>query len=206
MSHKIESQSVNQKSSDLRVRRTEMMLQQSFMDLVVEVGFNAITVQMLAERAMINRATFYRHYDDIFDLAEKIYLNLAQEYRESVQSFMPGSPIETFTKLFEHCGEYSAYYLALLSEMPRSQEFVQDMIERETAAFFKGFGLDETKMTTPLPVVLRFWSITQLGLVRWWLEDGQAIPPREMAQHLWQLLEKGAIESLQLPLPPDPAP
>ncbi|MCB0188555.1 MAG: TetR/AcrR family transcriptional regulator, partial [Caldilineaceae bacterium] len=87
MSRKPDSQ-----RDDLRIKRTQLALQQTFMELVVEVGFSAITVQMLTERAMINRSTFYRHYADIYDLVEKVYDNLMDEYLESVQSFMPGKP------------------------------------------------------------------------------------------------------------------
>lgn len=199
MSHKIGPHSGNDKRGDLRVKRTELMVQQAFMDLVVEIGFSAITVQMLAERAMINRATFYRHYHDIYDLAEKIYSTLSQEYGDSVEAYMPGSPIETLQCLFEHCGKYRAYYLALLSEMPRSQEFVRGMIEEETASFFARLGLDEASMSMPLPIVLRCWSSMQMGLVQWWLESDQQVSAKEMAECLWQLLEGGPMVQFKLP-------
>lgn len=39
----------------------------------------------------------------------------------------------------------------------------------------------------------------QIGLVQWWLETEQEIPAEQMAEHLWQLLENGAIRQLQLP-------
>lgn len=199
MGTELTSENAKEKSTDLRVKRTQLMLQNAFMDLVVEVGFGAITIQMLAERAMINRATFYRHYEDIFDLAEKIYLRLAQEYRESVEAFMPGSPVETLQRLFEHCGQYRAYYLALLTQMPRSQDFVRAMIEEQAELFFRDIGLEESEMTMPLPVVLRFWSTAQLELVRWWLETEEQVSAAEMAHYLWRLLDEGAVKQLGLP-------
>lgn len=194
MSHKFAVQ-----QGDLRVKRTQMMLQQALMDLVVEVGFGAITIQMLAERAMINRATFYRHYEDIYDLVEKVYDNLTAEYLDSVQAVMPGDPIETLQRMFEHCATYGPFYLALLSEMPRFQEFVRDMIEQQTVVLFTSMGLDEGAMTVPLPVVLRYWATAQMGLVQWWLESGQTISAVEMAQHLWTMQENGPFHQFQLP-------
>jgi hypothetical protein len=38
-------------------------------------GFAALTVQDIADRAMVNRATFYRHYLDKHDLLDK-YMHL----------------------------------------------------------------------------------------------------------------------------------
>ena len=194
MSHKLETQ-----NGDLRVKRTQMMLQQAFMDLVIEVGFSAITIQMLADRAMINRATFYRHYEDIYDLVEKVYINLINEYLESVKAVMPGNPVATLTCIFEHCGTYAPFYLALLSELPRFQELVRDTGEQQLETFFMSLGADESKMTMPRPIIFRYWMSAQMGLVQWWLETGQEIPAEQMAQHLWQMLEQGAVKQLQLP-------
>jgi AcrR family transcriptional regulator len=42
---------------DLRVRRTRKLLTQALIELTIEQGFAAITVQDLAERAVANRAT-----------------------------------------------------------------------------------------------------------------------------------------------------
>src|SRR5579885_301553 len=60
-----------QEGEDLRVKRTRHMLQKAFIDLTVEKGFAALTVQDIADRAMVNRSTFYRHYLDKYDLLEK---------------------------------------------------------------------------------------------------------------------------------------
>ncbi len=57
-----------EKPVDLRVRRTRHLLQQAFMELMAEKDFQAITVQDIAERAMVNRATFYDHFVDKYAL------------------------------------------------------------------------------------------------------------------------------------------
>src|SRR4051794_30571083 len=58
------------KLPDLRVRRTRMMIEKAFSELLLEKGFQAITVQDIADRAMVNRATFYDHYMDKYVLFE----------------------------------------------------------------------------------------------------------------------------------------
>jgi AcrR family transcriptional regulator len=59
-----------EKSVDPRILRTRKLLQQALVNLMKEKGFDAISVQDIAEAATINRATFYDHYPDKFALLE----------------------------------------------------------------------------------------------------------------------------------------
>ncbi len=58
-----------------RAMRTCSLLQQAFSELLAEKGFSAITVQEIAERAGVSRATFYIYYPDKFALLEEILRN-----------------------------------------------------------------------------------------------------------------------------------
>jgi AcrR family transcriptional regulator len=53
---------------DPRVTRTRKLIRDALTSLLVEKSFGAINVQDVAERATINRATFYAHYTDKFAL------------------------------------------------------------------------------------------------------------------------------------------
>jgi AcrR family transcriptional regulator len=55
---------------DPRVKRTRQLLEQAFMDVLKEKGFQAITVQDITERAGVNRATFYAHFQDKYALLD----------------------------------------------------------------------------------------------------------------------------------------
>jgi AcrR family transcriptional regulator len=55
---------------DPRIRRTRQMLFQAFQELLAEKAFDQISVQDLAERSTLNRATFYDHFPDKFALLE----------------------------------------------------------------------------------------------------------------------------------------
>ncbi|HZY42942.1 MAG TPA: helix-turn-helix domain-containing protein, partial [Anaerolineae bacterium] len=56
------------KKLDPRVIRTRQMLRDALVSLIAEKGFDAITVQDIADRATLNRATFYLHYQDKHEL------------------------------------------------------------------------------------------------------------------------------------------
>jgi len=55
---------------DPRVKRTRASLEQAFVALLHEKGFQAITVQDITQRAGLNRATFYAHFPDKYALLD----------------------------------------------------------------------------------------------------------------------------------------
>lgn len=57
---------------DLRVERTKKSIKEAFLKLRAEKPLEKITVKELAELAYINKATFYSHYQDIYDLSEQL--------------------------------------------------------------------------------------------------------------------------------------
>lgn len=57
---------------DLRTKRTRLSIQNAFLELRKQKPLEKISVKELAELAYINKATFYTHYHDIFDLADQM--------------------------------------------------------------------------------------------------------------------------------------
>jgi AcrR family transcriptional regulator len=70
---------------DPRVKRTRQMIEQAFMELVKEKGFQSISVQNVTERAGINRATFYAHFPDKFALLDYA---IRQDFRQEIDKRM----------------------------------------------------------------------------------------------------------------------
>ncbi|MEC0240026.1 TetR/AcrR family transcriptional regulator [Paenibacillus dokdonensis] len=61
---------VKKNEADPRVLRTRRLLQDAFASLIQEKDFESITVRDIAERATVNRATFYAHFVDKFEILE----------------------------------------------------------------------------------------------------------------------------------------
>ncbi len=57
---------------DLRVERTKRSITNAFLELRSKKPLEKITVKELSELAYINKATFYSHYNDIYDLSEQL--------------------------------------------------------------------------------------------------------------------------------------
>jgi len=63
---------MTQAKTDPRVLRTRKLIMDSFIELSGKKEFKDITIKDITAEAMINRATFYYHFEDIYDLLEKV--------------------------------------------------------------------------------------------------------------------------------------
>jgi AcrR family transcriptional regulator len=68
---------------DPRVKRTLQMLDQAFIGLLAEKGFDAISVQDVTNRAGVNRATFYDHFQDKFELLD---YSIREAFRQEIKN------------------------------------------------------------------------------------------------------------------------
>jgi AcrR family transcriptional regulator len=50
---------------DPRVQRTKQLLVDAFIDLARQTDPHSLSIQQITEKATINRATFYAHFNDV---------------------------------------------------------------------------------------------------------------------------------------------
>lgn len=88
---------------DIRSLKTRQQIAQCFEQMLAEKHISKITVTDLCEHANINRATFYKHFLDIYDLQEM----LEQEVLSELELFLR-------ERAFSDNGNYQAMLVELL--------------------------------------------------------------------------------------------
>ncbi len=192
---------------DLRVRRTHKLLQEAMIELITEKGFDAITVGDIAERAMINRATFYRHYQDKYDLVVKIFEETAGRLVTSmkpahgyVRHIDPENPSELWIRLFEHIAEHARLYRAMLGKngsswyADRMREYAISLLlerERERQQHVGPTRQNDPAMPQELPIIL--FSHVLIGAIVWWLESEKSYTPKQMATWFLRFMLHGYV-------------
>lgn len=83
---------------DLRIKKTKRAIRNAFYELIKEKPLEKITVREIAERAEINKTTFYAHYETVYDLVDQLeqeavaevisQLNTAQGLLSSPRAFV----------------------------------------------------------------------------------------------------------------------
>lgn len=85
---------------DLRVQKTHQALITSFSDLLQTKSFEQITVQDLCANANVRRSTFYRHFNDKYDLLNHVVGTLIDHFRKLyLPDINPDNPRQFFEKL-----------------------------------------------------------------------------------------------------------
>lgn len=79
----------NRKPQDRRVRKTKKALRESLAELMIQKNIRDISVQELADHADLNRATFYLHYKDIYELQQQIEDDVVEEINNILDQHMP---------------------------------------------------------------------------------------------------------------------
>lgn len=91
---------------DRRVKYTKMVLKESFIKLREKKDISQITIKEICEDADINRATFYAHYNDQFDLMHKIEEELLENVSSYLTDYMQSKPGVDFVGMIEKILEY----------------------------------------------------------------------------------------------------
>ncbi|MFB7422251.1 TetR/AcrR family transcriptional regulator [Streptomyces hydrogenans] len=187
-------------AGDRRVRRTRAALRQALVELVLDKGFHAVTVEEITERADVGRATFYAHYRDKEDLLVGIVRDLAED-RERLLPAVRQAHAEGFTGLpvkyiFEHAEQEKPVYQVILrgeGDGRALREFT-DLIRTHAEAAFRA-RVEQLAVTPriPLDVVARAWTGELIGLLTWWVENDTGYGAAEITAHLRDLSVYGRV-------------
>lgn len=184
---------------DLRVRRTRVLLQKAFLELTVEKGFSTITVQDIAERAMVNRSTFYRHYLDKYDLLEKymkeVFDMTAVEIATAERDWKgQAGPPPGLVALLKHIQANAEFYRVMLG--PKGDPvFTQQFrlnVENRFRYLIMTLGTQTENNNSPLDLRVSYISYADIGAVLWWLDNDQPCSPEQLATWLSQLTTANA--------------
>ena len=70
---------------DRRVQRTLKLLKEALIELILEKGYDSVTVQDITDRANLGRATFYFHYKDKDELLVEMLDEVVNELVEQIK-------------------------------------------------------------------------------------------------------------------------
>jgi AcrR family transcriptional regulator len=184
------------KKLDPRVVRTRRLLRDALVSLIEEKGFDAITVQDIADRAELNRATFYLHYQDkqellvksLRDAIDELVADIGTSTDEQGQLIFDESP-RPIKATFEHVAQHAHFYRVMMSAegVPSFIAGVRDYMAEITLRWLTALQPHSRQSRVPLEIVANSLSWSLLGVLIWWLEHDMPHPPEYMAEQ-FQLL------------------
>ena len=170
---------MSETKTDPRVLRTRKLIMDSFIELSEKKEFKDITVKDITTEAVINRATFYYHFQDIYDLLEKVLsevllINLDYSVYENSEINE-----EAFVSIFKAITNFQK---SLSNRCHRGYEDTIARIIKEQLEFIfykmlvKQHSTDDEKALRVTAVMLS-WGI--YGASVEWRRNSQTIAPEE---------------------------
>ncbi len=175
---------------DRRIERTQQLLAQALMDLIIERGYDAISIQDIADRANVSRTTFYLHYKDKDEL---LFASMSQIYDQLVGShegFMPidiapadFETVECDKGDFQHVADYADFYRAMISKQG-SIVFIMNVMSYLAEIMKPGLEarLAGREPKIPLDLIAAFCAGAEVGVMKWWLENDMPYTAEEMSR------------------------
>jgi AcrR family transcriptional regulator len=194
--------------TDRRILRTREAIQDALIDLIEDRGFESISIKDIAERANINRGTFYLHYHDKFDLLEQTENEIIKKVKGilitsgklNFEEFSTSEePIPVIVSLFEYFKSRARVIHAVLGlkANPGFQNRMKTAIESNL--FNIGFFSQNspTDLLVPEEYLISYLTAAHLGVVQAWLTNDCRETPQEMAQILARMSFHGPFQAIK---------
>jgi len=192
------------KKTDLRILRTKQSIRKAFYELIQEKGYEAITIQDIADRAMINRNTFYLHHQNKPDLLDTCMNELLSELKEAVVlcpiSMNPFSIsiLETVMQtVLEHISRNTTFYYAMLIEENRIYQFRAKMENIIKDKLNEGWNpaRGNSPLTISKELLLEYLVSSFMGIVIWWINNDKPLPADEVSSQFSRIVAYGHLKA-----------
>jgi len=177
---------------DPRIARTQASLQQALLELARERPFGEITVGEIAERAAVNRSSFYQHYADketlLADALDAIVEEVGMSVSTTAEDLLHPDP--AFIDFLDHVAEHADVYRwalgghgsAVVAE--RLRQRIEGLVRHHIDAAGKAGRLQDI----PVDLVAAGIAGSGIGALRAWLERDPLPPVAIAGSWIWRLL------------------
>ena len=179
------------KKTDLRVVKTKAAIHRVFKEMICEMDYDKITVKELAERAMIDRKTFYLHYETIDDLLHEFQDEIVESFVSQNVSYESMDDIRRIIRYFYEFAEKmpevnerllcSGSY-AVVGEQINAR-IMAHQAKRYTGAFSRNLYEDS--------LVFAYFAANTTILYRQWVRDGKVMPVEDLITTATRLVCNG---------------
>ncbi|MGM7723809.1 TetR/AcrR family transcriptional regulator [uncultured Metabacillus sp.] len=191
--------------TDLRIVRTRKLIKEAFLDLIQTKGYESITIQNIADCALVNRATFYLHYKDKQDLLDTLLNEIFNELADAIKpcSYVQNKMVKIanfqllIETIFNKIAEHKKFFKVMLFEngVNGFNTKMQDVIKEKFNEEFLTYGLDEEILSIQPELLTTFISSALIGTVSWWLKEDLHYSPNQLAKQTVKLFSIGPLKT-----------
>lgn len=181
------------KKDDLRVIKTRKLIYQTLLDLMKEKTFEEIKVSDICSKAMINRSTFYAHYEDKYELLIDFLSNLKEEFaRELNESCKENLSIREYyirliSLFLDHIDSKRNVYNSIMVNN-RSSIMMDILLSVVNDDILKRFKENDINLKVPTEVISKFYLGGVINIGMEWLSNSNKYTKEEILDYLELLI------------------
>ena len=179
------------KKEDLRVKKTKEAIRNTFKEMICEMDYDQISIKELAQRAQINRKTFYLHYSSLDELLEELQEEIVNNFLKQKVSYGSMKDIRDLIRLFfEYAAHMSFFHERLIcsgSYRPVWEKINKRIMEHRRNDKRGVFGLDEYSEN----LIFAYFGANSTLLYRQWIADGKKISLERLIEITTELICNG---------------
>ncbi|MCD8332005.1 MAG: TetR/AcrR family transcriptional regulator [Oscillospiraceae bacterium] len=186
-----------EQKKDLRIVKTQRALTESLKSLLLEKPLTEITVNELCERAMVRRATFYKHFGDKYELLTFTLKQMQGDISLARDSASPpsgsGGFYQDIAGMLDYIEANEPLVRALSSNCSTAavSGLVSNFITHTIKDYLTQTGSVDSPRTAPLELLCQLLAGSLFYGISWWLDHKTLISKKEMAQRLRAFIVHG---------------
>ncbi len=180
--------------TDLRIIKTKKILSQALLTLMKEKSFDKIKISDICETALINRSTFYAHYEDKYDLLialiEELKSNILDELKINTYDYISKEYFMELLKiLLEHVDNNYPIYSAIIANNKNGflSDFLIDVANKDISQRLK-YDHNIIALNIPINIITRFYlgGIINVGVD--WILNKDKYTKEQLLEYLNKLI------------------
>lgn len=186
------------KKTDLRVIKTQRAIYAAFFSLLNKKSYTEVTIQDIADEALVNRSTFYAYFKDKDDLVEQII----EKRLEPIRSIMKLSLLNSQNEVkLRHIQQVLTQLLKQIKEDRESYILVLAIVDKHILTDkFKTIVIDayqdilsslkimESDMEVPVELIIDYSLGILFMTVNWWLNNDCLYPEEQLSRLIIKLV------------------
>ncbi len=181
---------MSNKKEDLRIRRTHKLLCDAMFALLETQSFDEISVVNICDKAMVHRATFYKHFKDKYEFMEYVAKEKLRDFYKQSKIYADFSDKENLyramiSNILEFIEE-NQQMLRIASNSSNNNFFdsLHRIIYEELLDFLTASQEKGETFKAPVDVFAMFLTGGLTSLIRWWLANDTNYTKEDIAKHI----------------------
>ena len=185
---------MEEKKIDRRIAKTKKAIYRAFAQLLSEKNINDITIKDIADRADINRKTFYNYYDGIYELTGEIENKIIDSFEKVIREHNvnellhnPNLMYEELTSIINSDPDFYQHLISIESNSNLVKKLVLSLKTRAKEVISEYTVLDEST----LDIVLDFVVSGMFTVFQHWFNSSKERPLDDLARIVANLSYNG---------------